>query len=237
VSGPPVLLVHGFASSFERNWREPGWVDLLSEAGRQVIGVDLLGHGSADKPYDPDAYADLHEDVAAALPAEPGVTVDAIGFSLGAIQLLRVASAKPERFNRLVLAGIGGSVLDAAADGAGTGKEALAAAVEAGPSEGSHGVVRLFAQFAQSPGNDAKALAACLRRPVAPITAADVAGITCPVLLVLGDQDVLAGPPDALLDALPDARLVTLPGVDHFRTPETYGFIDAALDFLDATPL
>ena len=227
-----MLLVHGFASSFERNWREPGWVDLLSEAGRQVIGVDLLGHGSADKPYDPDAYADLHEDVAAALPAEPGVTVDAIGFSLGAIQVLRVASHSPERFNRIVVGGVAGSVFAAPADG----NEALAAAIEAGPSEDSHGTVRLFAQFAQSPGNDPKALAACLRRPVAPLAPEEVARVACPVLVVLGDQD-FAGPPDALLDALPDARLVTLKGVDHFRTPEAFGFIDAALDFLGATPL
>jgi pimeloyl-ACP methyl ester carboxylesterase len=226
-----VLLVHGFASSFERNWREPGWVDLLSEAGRQVIGVDLLGHGSADKPYEPEAYADLHEDVAAALPADPALAVDAIGFSLGAVQVLRVAAASPERFRRIVVAGIAGNVLTPARDGNAT----LAGAVEAGPTDDAHGVVRLFAQFAQSAGNDPKALAACLRRPTAPLTPAELGRVTCPVLVVLGADD-FAGAPDALLDALPDARLVTLPGVDHFRTPEAFGFIDAALDFLDAVP-
>lgn len=226
-----MLLVHGFASSFERNWREPGWVDLLSEAGRQVIGVDLLGHGSADKPYDPGAYADLHADVAAALPSDPAVAVDAIGFSLGASQLLRVAAASPGRFHRIVIAGIAGSVFDPPGDG----NRVLADALESGPSDDSHGLVRLFAQFAQSPGNDPKALAACLRRPAAPLAADEVARITCPVLLVLGDQD-FAGSPDALLAALPDARLVTLEGVDHFRTPEEFRFIDAALEFLGAVP-
>ena len=60
------MLVHGFASSFERNWREPGWSDLLSEAGRQVIGVDLLGHGLADKPHDPQAYAHVDDAVVTA---------------------------------------------------------------------------------------------------------------------------------------------------------------------------
>ena len=231
VSGPPVLLVHGFASSFERNWREPGWVDLLSEAGRQVIGVDLLGHGSADKPYDPEAYADLYEDVAAALPADPSVAVDAIGFSLGAIQVLRVAAAAPDRFHRIVVAGIAGNVFDPPGDG----NRAVADAVESGPTDDAHGIARLFAQFARAPGNDAKALAACLRRPVAPLTPAEVGRVTCPMLVVIGEQD-FAGSPDALLAALPDARLVTLKGVDHFRTPEDFGFIDAALDFLGATP-
>ncbi len=33
----PVLLVHGFASSFERNWREPGWVDSAA-GGRSPAG-------------------------------------------------------------------------------------------------------------------------------------------------------------------------------------------------------
>jgi hypothetical protein len=55
------------------------------------------------------------------------------------------------------------------------------------------------------------------------------------VLVVLGDRD-FAGPADPLLDKLPDARLVTLPGVDHFATPKQFGFIDAALDFLGAVP-
>ena len=39
-----------------------------------------------------------------------------------------------------------------------------------------------------------------------------------------------------MVDALPDARLVTLRNVDHFATPESFGFIDAALEFIDAVP-
>jgi hypothetical protein len=38
------------------------------------------------------------------------------------------------------------------------------------------------------------------------------------------------------VEALPDARLVTLKGVDHFATPESFAFIDATLEFLDAVP-
>ena len=36
------------------------------------------------------------------------------------------------------------------------------------------------------------------------------------------------------MEALPDARLVTLRNVDHFATPKDFGCIDAALDFLGA---
>ena len=39
-----------------------------------------------------------------------------------------------------------------------------------------------------------------------------------------------------LADALPNARLVTLRGVDHFATPKDFGCLDAALEFLGAAP-
>jgi pimeloyl-ACP methyl ester carboxylesterase len=224
----PVLLVHGFASSFERNWREPGWADLLADAGREVIPLDLLGHGAADKPHDPPAYSNLEVGVAAVLPEDR--VVDAVGFSLGAQLLLRVAGRHPERFGRLVVGGVGASLF------ATTDAEPVAAAVERGEAgiEDS-GVARAFVQFAAAPGNDAAALAACLRRPQRPLNPADLAGLTCPVLVVLGDKD-FAGPADPLIEALPDARLLILRGADHFGTPKDFRFLEAALDFLEADP-
>lgn len=226
MTGPPVLLVHGFASSFDRNWREPGWVDLLSDAGRGVLPLDLLGHGSSERPHDPAAYARLEDDVAAALPAEGAV--DAIGFSLGARLLLGVAAAQPGRFHRVVVGGVGANLFRRA------DPEPVARALE-GDLDVDHPVARLFVQFAAGSGNDPAALAACLRRPERPLTAEQLAAVTCPVLVVLGDQD-FAGPGDPLVEALPDARLVTLRGVDHFAAPRNFGFIDAALEFLDAVP-
>ncbi len=220
----PVLLVHGFASSFERNWREPGWVDLLQEEGHQVIGVDLLGHGEAEKPHDPAAYAALEQDVIKALPATG--PVDAIGFSMGANLLLRVAAADPSRFGRLVVGGVGANLFR------GGDSEAAARAIEAGETaEGDPAVAQAFATFARAPGNDPAALAACMRRASTPIDPADLARIDLPVLVVLGDQDFV-GPADELLAALPNARFVPLRGCDHFGTPKDFRFIDAALSFL-----
>src|SRR5215207_954539 len=103
----PVALVHGLGSSFEHGWRSAGWIDLLADAQREVIAVDILGHGKADAPHDPFAYAHLEQSVAAALPDE---TIDAIGFSLGSMMLLRLAAARPERFGRLVVIGVGDNV-------------------------------------------------------------------------------------------------------------------------------
>jgi pimeloyl-ACP methyl ester carboxylesterase len=220
----PVLLVHGFASSFERNWREPGWVDLLQEEGHEVIGVDLLGHGEAEKPHDPAAYAALEQDVIKALPATGAV--DAIGFSMGANLLLRVAAADPSRFGRLVVGGVGANLFQSG------DAEAAARAIEAGETtEGDPAVAQAFATFARAPGNDRAALAACMRRPSTPIDPAVLANIDFPVLVVLGDQDFV-GPADQLLESLPNARFVSLRGCDHFGTPKDFRFIDAALSFL-----
>jgi pimeloyl-ACP methyl ester carboxylesterase len=60
--GEPVILLHGFSQS-RQAWREAGFVDALLRAGRQVVLVDLRGHGESDKPHGPDAY-DLTEQTA-----------------------------------------------------------------------------------------------------------------------------------------------------------------------------
>jgi len=224
MAGVPVLLVHGFASSFERNWREPGWVDLLEDEGHQVVAVDLLGHGESDKPTDPDAYASLENSVIAVMPSSG--QVDAVGFSLGAQLLLRVASSSPERFRRLVVAGVGENVFVR------PDPEPAAKAIETGlPAEGDHQATRAFVRFATAPGNDPAALAACMRRPSLPLTDEELARVAVPVLVVLGDRDFV-GPADRLLKALPDARLTSLTGADHFGTPKDFRFVDAALGFL-----
>ncbi|MGI8750980.1 MAG: alpha/beta fold hydrolase [Acidimicrobiales bacterium] len=238
MADPPVLLVHGFASSFERNWREPGWVELLTEGGRQVRGVDLLGHGSAPKPHDPIAYTDLESAIVEQL--DDGEAIDAIGFSLGAGLLLAVAAQRPQSFRRLVVAGVGANLF-AGNDGGGrkgpsAGALALARAIETGQAaEGAPAAAGAFIRFSQGAGNDPLALAACLRRPTTSLQRASLAAVTVPVLVVLGDGDG-AGPADPLLDALPDARLVTLGGTDHFGTPKDFRFVDAALEFLGAVP-
>jgi pimeloyl-ACP methyl ester carboxylesterase len=221
----PVVLVHGLGSSFEHGWRSAGWIDLIGDSGREVIGVDLLGHGTAPAPHDPAAYADLEQRIGAALPPRP---VDAIGFSLGGQLLLRLAAADPTRFRRLVVIGVGANAFQA--DGA----SALATAFEEGAGA-SDITTRVFVSLAAEAGNDPLAIAACLRRPARPLTREDVGRITCPVLVVIGDKD-FAGPPDPLVDALPDAHLVVLKGVDHFQSTRDFACIDAALEFVEAAP-
>lgn len=227
----PVVLVHGWGGSFAATWQRSGFTALLEDAGLDVIGVDLLGHGDAPKPHEPEAYDDLTARILDTLPDEP---VDAVGFSLGAMTLLRLASAQPHRFNRLVLAGVGKNIFER--DEAGSraivaGLESVAAGGD--PSELDN-TVRLFTQYASQPGNDITALTAVMKRPPSvEITAAGCGGVTCPVLVVVGDKDFVH-PGDELAAAFPDGRCQTLRGVDHFATTESFGFFDAVLEFLDA---
>jgi pimeloyl-ACP methyl ester carboxylesterase len=226
VTANPVLLVHGFASSFALNWQESGLSYLLEDAGRQVIGVDLLGHGTAPKPHDPAEYADLGARVVDALPADG--QVDAVGFSMGARTLIEVASAHPERFSSCVFAGVGDNLF---MEG---DREPIAHAIETGDG-GPGGVAALFVSFAGGSGNDPKALAACMRRNEPAITDEQLARITCPSLVVLGDKDFV-GKGERLAEALPNATLKYLRNVEHFATPKDFGFIDATLAFLGAQP-
>jgi pimeloyl-ACP methyl ester carboxylesterase len=223
VPDAPVVLVHGFATSSARTWGENGWLDLLRDAGRDPVPIDLLGHGTAPKPHDPAAYADVERLVAEALPAGP---VDAVGFSMGARVLLTLAVEDPSRFSRLVVAGVGANLFRS------EGHEVIAAAIE-GSGDRENPVAQYFAGLSEHPDADREALAACMRAPRPPLTPELLGRVELPVLVVLGDRD-FAGPADPLVDALPDATLVTLRGVDHFATPKDFGFIDAALDFLGA---
>lgn len=219
---PAVVLVHGFGTSAARTWGDNGWLDLVGDMGRAVIAPDLLGHGSSPKPHEPEAYAQLVPLVAEQLPAEP---VDAIGFSLGGRVLLQLAIDDPSRFRRLVVAGVGANLLR-------SGDSTLVVDALRGRGDLTNPVARYFAGLADDPESDPLALAALLEHHEGPFTPDQLAKVTCATLVVLGDRD-FAGPPEPLVDALPEARLVVLPRTDHFATPKDFRFLDAAFDFIE----
>jgi pimeloyl-ACP methyl ester carboxylesterase len=218
----PVVLLHGFAVSSARTWWENGWLDLLADAGRQTVPIDILGHGKAEKPHDAAAYADLEGYVAERLPAGP---VDAVGFSLGARLLLGLAIAQPDRFRRIVTLGVGQNLFQS------SGGDVIAEAIKAGDAP-ENPAAAYFARLADHPENDREALIACLQAPMRLLTAEELGRVTASALVVIGERD-FCGPADPLVDALPDARLVVLPRTDHFSTPKDFIAMDAALRFLE----
>ena len=225
-----MLLLHGFATSFDHNWREPGWVDLLTEAGRDVLEIDLPGHGPGPHETVPEAYADLPGAVARQITerAPDAGQLDAVGFSLGGHTLLAMAAAAPERFRRLAVLGVGDGALATPASAAST----ALAEVLMSPTEPEADPARLFWRLTRSAGNDPVAIAAFVRRETTALDTDALARISCPVLVAIGDRD-FAGPADALVAALPHARLEVLRGTDHFSTTSDYRCIGAVLDFLE----
>jgi pimeloyl-ACP methyl ester carboxylesterase len=196
-------------------------VDILSDVGCTVPVIDLPGHGTSDRSTDPAAYASVEEDTASVLPNP----TSAVGFSAGAQILLRIAVAHPQRFDRLVLLGVGDNVFEE------SDNSSIIEALES-DDEPENVQARVFTRLAVSTGNDPKALAAFLRRTPPPLTPENLALVTCPVLVVLGQEDFVPSA-DRLVDALSSASLVSVPGVDHFATPSDFGVIDATMRFLD----
>jgi len=223
----PVVLVHGLGGSAATTWQSNGWMDLIADAGRPAVGIDLLGHGTAQKPHEPEAYAHMHQQV---LDQLGDVPVDAIGFSLGARILLQCAIEAPERFARLVLTGVGTNLFEARGDH----HQKIAAAIE-GKADPSDPFSRYFTDLANDPDGDPYALRAMLKSPMSRLTPDDLSAVTMPVLVLLGDND-FAGPADPLVDALPNVSFSELKRCDHFATPRSMQCLDEALAFVDAAP-
>jgi pimeloyl-ACP methyl ester carboxylesterase len=225
-SNAPVVLIHGWGGNFIDTWQKPGIDALLGDIGREVVGLDLLGHGDQDKPHEPEAYVQLPEWLLASLPADQ--TVDAVGFSLGALTILRALIAEPSRFGKVVLAGIGDGVFEKSAPNA---NKRIVDALE-GNGDEEDGLARMFVHYGNQGRNDIAALTAIMKRPPAePIDAVSLSNITNEILIVIGDKDFTA-PADRLAAAFPNAKLTILRNTDHFATTDSFSFIDALLDFL-----
>ena len=222
----PVVLVHGWGGSFRDTWQKPGIDALLEDIGRSVLPFNLLGHADQDKPSDPEAYAQLPLWFLERLPAEAPV-IDAVGFSLGALTILRALIENPGRFGKVILAGIGDGVFVQSAPNA---NQKIVSALEGNLSEDDE-LGRMFSHYGNQPGNDLSALIAIMKRP--PSEAIDpkvLSKITNEVLVVIGDKD-FTFPAEKLAAAFPNGRLVVLKNTDHFATPDSFAFIDQILDF------
>ncbi len=229
--GEPILLIHGFASNGRINWTATGWVKFLSERGRQVISIDNRGHGFSQKLYDPAAYPStlMAEDARRLIEHLGYEAMDVMGYSMGARISAFLAIRHPERVRRVVLAGLAENMIR----GLG-GSEIIAEALEAdSPAEVADEEARGFREFAARTGSDLKALAACMRAARQRISAADLAGIKAPVLVVAGGDDAIAGAVEPLVAAIPGARGVTLAGKDHMKAVGAPDYKRAVADFLE----
>jgi len=233
-----VVLLHGFAGT------RHGWdlvADRLDRERYTPLALDLRGHGDArdERPID---FETVAADVAAAAPERFVLC----GYSLGGRVALHVALAHPDRVSRLVLvastAGMDDALLRAerrAAD------EQLAADLE-------RGTIEEFAErwmrqplFAGTPPaaaahwradvlrNEPAALAAALRGIGAGVMEPlwdRLPGLAMPAAIITGERDGrYAAIGRRLAAALPDARLLLVPGAGHGLPREAPQAVAAAI--------
>jgi pimeloyl-ACP methyl ester carboxylesterase len=228
--GPPVLLIHGFASNRNVNWLGTGWVRVLTEAGHQVIAIDNRGHGDSEKLYDSDLYsASIMADDAFRLLEHLKIErADVMGYSMGARISAFLTMAHPTHIRRAVFAGLASRMIT----GVGGSEEiALAMEAESVAEVGDRGA-RGFRIFADSTKSDRRALAACIRSSRVKISAEALAEIKVPVLVVAGDLDEVAGNVAELVCAIPGSTGLVLPGRNHMNAVGDKGYKDAVVAFL-----
>ena len=226
-TGPDLVLLHGGAGSRE----ELEDLRALIGRGRRVIAPDQRAHGRS-----PDlgelSYPAMAADTAALLDELGAQPADVVGFSDGGIVGLLLARDRPDQVRRLVA--IGANVSWAApappvyTDAYRVRLEALTAAELPLPD-----VRRSLPDAGASwPAILDKLKAMWLGEPG--ITMADLAGISVPVLYLIGDGDTRVDHTVAMYRATPGSRLAVIPGARHDVPVSRPGAIASiVLDFLD----
>jgi pimeloyl-ACP methyl ester carboxylesterase len=222
VTGPPVVLVHGFASSVTADWPVERWADPLALAGRETLVVHLPGHpgGPYVEEVDDVTTWNVLRRLAEGMPAEQ---VDLVGYSLGARLAWDLAATRAVAVRRLVLGGLSpvepfGRVDLAAARSLVQGGQspvdpltgAIAGMVTRGRAEELLRLVEGLAREPFEPG---------ARAPQAP------------TLFLAGADDPMAGGVEQLVARIPHARLQHVPG-DHRSALTGAEFRDAVFEFL-----
>ncbi len=229
--GEPIVLVHGFASTKEVNWVQPGWVSVLNRAGRRAVALDNRGHGASSKLHDPAAYhsAAMADDVRALLDHLKIERADIMGYSMGARITAFLAVKHTARVRSAILGGLGIRLVE----GVGL-PESIADALEA-PSLGdvTDPTGHVFRAFAEQTKSDLRALAACIRGSRQTLTRAEVGAIRAPVLVAVGTKDVVAGSAHALAALIPGARALDIPNRDHMLAVGDKIYKAGAIDFLN----
>jgi pimeloyl-ACP methyl ester carboxylesterase len=233
--GDPVVLVHGFASTKEVNWVQPGWVSTLVKAGRRAIALDNRGHGQSTKLYEPlDYHTDkMVEDVCGLLDHLGLRQADVLGYSMGARIGAFMAAHRPARVRSAILGGLGIRLVD----GSVGLNDDIAAALEA-PSlaDVQDPTGRQFRAFAEQTRSDLRALAACLRGSRQTLPVAEAQAIRLPVLIAVGTKDQVAGPAQPLAALIPAAQALDIPNRDHMLAVGDKVFKAGVLAFLRQRP-
>ncbi len=240
-AGDPLVLLHGGVAGLAML----GTILPALAATRQVIAVELQGHGRTADVDRPLRYETMADDIAALL-AHLGIErADLMGYSLGGGVALQTAVRHPARVRTLV-------VVSTAYARTGWYPAVLADFDRMGPETGAGMAQSPLSQL--YPAVDWSALFAKIgdmqRQPYD--WSRQVAALTLPVLLVFADADALrtthimdffallgGGQRDAGLDgsARPPVQLAILPGCTHYDIIASPALAQVVAPFLDALSL
>ncbi len=242
-AGEPLLLLHG--GMFHTEMFGPNLTKLAQS--RQVIGVDLQGHGRTPLGDREISLVDIGNDMAGVLKKLGYDKVDVLGYSMGGGVAFQLVAQHPEMVRRLVLVsapyaqdGFYPEILPQQA--------ALGAAMAEQMKEMP--MYKSYVAIAPHPEEFPKlldAMGAYMRKSYD--WSADVKKLAMPVMLIYGDSDMFRPEHEVkfyqLLDGgLKDAgwqrehmsqnRLAILPDVTHYEMGVAPQMVDAALPFLNA---
>ncbi len=240
----PIVLLHAFPLS-ARMWDDV--VPALRGAG-EVLAPDLPGFGGRPAPASEPSVGAYADDVARHLDEAGADRAVLCGLSMGGYVAMAFARRHPERLAGLVLADTKAS---ADPERARDNRERIATTLLAERTprvlleDVAPGLVgettklrrpdvvarvrRLVSEAA--PEGVAWAQRAMARRPASFET---LAALQVPALVVVGEQDALTPVADAraMVDAVPDGRLVVLPDAGHLPAMESPAeFADAVLAY------
>ena len=206
-AGEPLVALHGGLGS---------WFDWYAEmpalaASRRLVLVNLRGHGGSTLGAGALTYRGHANDVIAVLDALGVRRADFLGWSDGGNAALLLALARPAQVRRIV-------AISANSDPSGLTAEASAELVGGSPDDAGL-ARRLFHRAQAAPGVAWSALwrrVTRLWRDYPQLTPGDLARIGAPTLVLLGERDaVRLGHAEAMVRAMPRARLEIVPGVGH----------------------
>jgi pimeloyl-ACP methyl ester carboxylesterase len=222
---------------------------LLAE-GRQVIAVDLQAHGRTADIDRPLSFELMADDIATLIKHLGFETADLMGYSLGGGVALQTAIRHPEAVRKLVL-------VSTPFKRDGWYPEVLAGMGQMGPAAAEPmkqtPMYQLYASVAPKP-DDWPVLLTKLGQLLGQDYdwSNDVAAITAPTLIVVGDADSVptahavqffellgGGKADAGWDGsgMPNARLAILPATTHYNIFFSPALASAVRPFLDAPML
>jgi pimeloyl-ACP methyl ester carboxylesterase len=218
--GQPLVLLHGALSTIGTSF---GQLLPALASDRQVIAVEMQGHGHTADIDRPLRYEWLADDVAALLGAIGIERADLFGYSLGAGVALQTALRHRERVRKLVLASV-------SYNSAGLYPELLAGIERAQPGElAGTPYYEEYVHVAPHPEDFSRLFARQqeLDGEKQDWSAEAIAALTAPALLIYGDADVvrpehavelfrlLGGGVPGDLVGLPRSQLAVLPGTTH----------------------